>query len=318
MIRIGNRKWRTLEQPLYVNGKKVLEVWADDHLVYPENTGEFIKIRGKISFNEAYGEDEMGYSYPGDVSHHQPAYSGVFSGTAEFAACFRCLVGTEYRPFVLTNNHRGGLFCGPKYCAEGLILNDIDHWIAVGYKTVSGKTIGLKQFRDAVHYTPWYTGKIIYRQNISAFPILPEVTKSTWAYGYADTGYSYTAQIVNPSITEHTAFNGVIYKQEYDELSTFFGIKREIGGINLRANLWYTGSDHGPCLDVGLEDFVRPNGVRYTDIMHYGTPEPDQTEDLRIGVYPLFSVPVTDIMYLGSYYAAPEEMRDVTVADLNF
>lgn len=314
MIRTKNGLWRTLDQPIYVDGKRVLEVWANDNLVYPENGGEFIKIRGRVTLNETYG-DENSHS-ASDYSYHQPAYPGVFSGTAEFAACLRCEVGGDYRPFILTNDHSGEMYAGPGYFSEGMILNNHNDWISCISKKVNRKVIGFTQYRNTTHYTPWYYGKIIYRQNIAAFSMPPEITKSTWYYGNPDTGYSYTARILNPSLTEITTFNNVLYKEEFEPSSTF-GFDRVVGGYKLRVALYYAGGTM-PHLQVSLMDFVRPNGLLYTDIKHYGIPEADQTEDLTIRAHPLFSVPVTDIMYLGSYYGAPAEMRDVTVADLNF
>ena len=323
MIQIGNNTWRTLQQPIYVNDKKVLEVWVNgDKLVYPENSADntFIKIRGKVSLNEAYGEDEITASYPFDYYWHQPAYSGVFRGTAEFAACFKCHVGTDDRPFILTNNHSGELNAGPKSFLPLWILNNHNDATVVVPKSMNRKTIGFTQYRDTYHGdTPWYTGRIIYRQNIAACTMLPEVTKSTWSYGSPDTDYSYTARVVNPFLTEITAFNGVAYKEEFD-FTAFSGgyiyIEREVDGVKLRVSFYYTGST-APQLNVALLDFIRPNGLLYTDISYRGMPVADQTEDLHIHGN-LFSVPVTDIMYLGREEDAPEEMRDVTVADLNF
>ena len=49
MIKIGGNEFRTLAQPIFVNGKHVREVWANGNLVYPETVrGNTIKIRGHI------------------------------------------------------------------------------------------------------------------------------------------------------------------------------------------------------------------------------------------------------------------------------
>lgn len=315
MIKTNNRTWRTLEQPLYVNGKKVLEVWANDTLVYPENSAEFIKVRGKVSFNETYGEDaqhipENGYSHP--------AYSGVFSGTAEFAACFiRMHTGNNH--FILTDKHSEPMTSGPDWISyTGTMPHGGNNNCICVPKDKNRKTIGLEQtvYNSGNMPSHWVSDKIIYRQNISSFPLRPE----EWGSAY---GYSWTAKLVNPYCTEITYLNGT-HKTEEGEAASIsqntLSFEKTINNITFRMSLRYS-KGHGAYLDLYIPSFIRKNGVLFTDVTHNGVPVPDWTEDIEMvysNVRPLFCIPVTDIMYFGGYYAAPEEMLDVTAADLDF
>lgn len=51
MIFIGNNKFRTLEQPIYLkDGRQVKEVWANGTMVYPEElTGNLVKVYGRLN-----------------------------------------------------------------------------------------------------------------------------------------------------------------------------------------------------------------------------------------------------------------------------
>lgn len=314
MIQIGKKIWRTLDQPIQVDGKKVLEVWADDKLVYPENSAEFIKVRGKVSFNEAYGEDALhipGYSHP--------AYHGVFSGTAEFAACFiRLRTGTNH--FILTNKHSETITSGPDWISYTGTMphGDNNNCICVPGEQ-KRKTIGLEETVYGSGNTPhyWVSDKMIYRQNIGSFPLRPEESY----VGY--NGYSWTAKLTNPYGTEITYLNGTHKTAESEAASTgqmSLSFEKTINNITFKMMLLYR-KGYGAYLALYIPSFIRKNGVLFTDVTHNGAPVPDWTEDIEMSygnVLPLFAIPITDIMYFGAYGNAPEEMRDVTAADLDF
>ena len=41
MINTGGNDFRTLAQPIFVNGQRVKEVWVDGHMVYPFDVSDF-------------------------------------------------------------------------------------------------------------------------------------------------------------------------------------------------------------------------------------------------------------------------------------
>lgn len=317
MIKTNNRTWRTLEQPLYVNGQKVLEVWADGNLVYPENGAEFIKIRGKVTLNNAYGEDAQ--NIPGTDSFRQPAYSGVLSGTAEFAACFIRKYYGDNR-LMLTNHHQEEMYGGfERFVLNAYPNNDQNRLFGVP-KMVTRKTLGFEQTYSANVKEHFTTDRIIYRQNINAFPLLPENSWVWNSYGYPWSNYSWTSRLIRQTFTEAAALNGVHKSAEGEAESTPSSLtfEKTINGLTFRIELVYR-QNKGAYLNVYIKQFTRSNGVLFTEASHNGEEVPDWTEDLEVGnSYPLFSVPVTDIMFFGGYYTAPAEMLDVTVADLDF
>lgn len=318
MIKIGNKIWRTLDQPIQVDGKKVLEVWADGQMVYPENGAEFIKIRGKVNLNESYGEEAQ--YYPGLDTFRQPAYSGVLTGTAEFAACF---IRKRYgdNRLILTNHHQEEMYGGFERFTLNAYPNDDQNLFTGIPATVNRKTIGFEQTYNANVKEHFTTDKIIYRQNIGAFPLLTENSWTWLSYGYPWTNYSWTARLLNHSFTEAAALNGVHKSAEGEAESTTSSLafEKTVNGLTFRIELVYR-QNKGAYLNVSVKQFTRTNGVLFTDVRHNGEEVPDWTKDLIVGQtgFYLFSVPVTDIMYFGGYYAAPEEMKDVTAADLNF
>lgn len=94
MIKIAGKEFRTLAQPIYVNGKHVREVWANGSMVYPETASiNLIKVRGHIIEGRSYFRPER------NLSRYDPwndgeivnvgGYADSFSVSASFTAVLR-------------------------------------------------------------------------------------------------------------------------------------------------------------------------------------------------------------------------------------
>lgn len=59
MIEIGENKWRTLDQPIYLgDGRQVYRVFANDKQVYPENKSNYmVKCRGRRTIHASHSHD---------------------------------------------------------------------------------------------------------------------------------------------------------------------------------------------------------------------------------------------------------------------
>ena len=189
----------------------------------------------------------------------------------------------------------------------------------ISHSTKIRKAIGFAETEDAGGNMPsyWVSDKIIYRQNISSFPLLPEESY------YGSNGYSYTAKLMNPVCTEITYLNGT-HKSEESEVARISQrdarFERTINNVQFIMNLEYFRKS-GAYLSLLIPNIIRENGMLLTNITYRQEPLPDRTADATMAyghVRPLFCIPVTDIMYFGDYYTAPEEMLDVTAADLDF
>ena len=94
MIKIAGKEFRTLAQPIYVNGRHVRQVWANGEMVYPETLhGNTIKIRGHILEGRSYFRPERYLSrydpwMSGEIAKVN-AYTETFSVSASFAAVLR-------------------------------------------------------------------------------------------------------------------------------------------------------------------------------------------------------------------------------------
>lgn len=94
MIKIAGKEFRTLAQPIYVNGKHVRQIWANGEMVYPETLhGNTIKIRGHILEGRSYFRPERYLSrydpwMSGEIAKVN-AYTETFSVSASFAAVLR-------------------------------------------------------------------------------------------------------------------------------------------------------------------------------------------------------------------------------------
>lgn len=91
MIKIGGHTWRTLAEPMYVNGRHVQEVWANGVQVYPEvKTGDIIKFRGSINRRFVHFDDfSRSVSY---VDEYFGPCLSVYNVNASFSAVMKCNV----------------------------------------------------------------------------------------------------------------------------------------------------------------------------------------------------------------------------------
>ena len=99
MISVGGNSFRTLKQPIFVNGKRVRQVWVDDQMVYPEisypsssSTGStiydcnLIKVRGKIHISCGTENTRMTLILPSCMG---PVPAPILSGLLSVRLCIR-------------------------------------------------------------------------------------------------------------------------------------------------------------------------------------------------------------------------------------
>lgn len=97
MIGIADREYRTHEQPIYVNGVAIDQVWVNGRMVYPEARAiDLIKITGHVDVST-------------DHTHYTPGYDSVFP---HWIGSPRSFYGEDYdNPVSVSFHMRASFVC---------------------------------------------------------------------------------------------------------------------------------------------------------------------------------------------------------------
>ena len=102
MIATGGEQFRTLAQPIYVNGKKVKEVWANGNMVYPViSRANYLKVRGRMTISKCYTRPQVGGMFKDTVtgylisgeSSFLPEWVSAYAISVTFIAIYRAKGG---------------------------------------------------------------------------------------------------------------------------------------------------------------------------------------------------------------------------------
>lgn len=339
MIKIGGNEFRTLAQPIFVNGKHVREVWANGNLVYPETVrGNTIKIRGHILEGRSFSRPERYLSryepwMSGEIAKVN-AYTATFSLSASFAAVF------QYSQDV--GLHEDGItlipVCGKSFDSENIPTEG--HWqyslpydmfypswnsednymrfnispICMPFSPLDGSPVPTIPSLKIVRETPGYLRalKIMFRIDMAPIPLSDEYL---YTY-YSPLNYYHTDQVrpIYNGLFSACNWNGQIIRSE--NVSTFSvphpwienaSMSMTLG--NQDVNYQYYESAFPSYLTVSLKNLM--------DHASLISNHHDSTEAiLTATINNLVNVPITDVLYIGRAEEAPEWALDVTESDL--
>ena len=111
MIIINGKPYRTLKDPIYENGKRVLKVFVDGEQAYPEtykkpvigSSGNVLKIRGKHTTElNLYSDGEFYHGY--DFGERISAYNETIRCTVSYAAYMRNVPASKEGKIILEND----------------------------------------------------------------------------------------------------------------------------------------------------------------------------------------------------------------------
>ena len=318
MINTGGSDFRTLAQPIFVNGQRVKEVWADGHMVYPEAPGgNYLKVHGFLYISKSYTRRQVSELWEKSIpattyliegeNTYIPAWSSHYAVSVEFVAIYK---------------------------AKTMTLRVSDYWFPITSPKYSGKNYygTLNPLApdsdedDSGHIDETYGKRIDGPFTVQAFecrvrsnpiPIIPRYVEEAKGGGFIhDSSDSYTRveTIPNmPEILEATYWNGehltqLNYGYEHP-LNTGMGLRiasHDMGGISL--NLY------------GIKVSATKNyyGGSYFYPDYYGFKR-SQPMVLEIGSVGTLRVPITDILYSGaSQNSAPEWAQTILPDDFQY
>lgn len=344
MILIGENQYRTLDDDFYVNGKKVLEAYANGIKVYPvsEREGTLIKFRGKRIFNDTrilgYNSCNnqgwaMGYRADPHLFFQMDEYERRLTGTASFVVTCELtsvsaqdenvekfvVYGKSLEPCLpmLKDNYAYEPY-GNKI-RKASVLNLQSH---IGNYDTRGKIIST---RMGVAGQPSGRARGLYKQNIEPFT-MPQTMRIDSGYGYgSDYHVLMTAEELNAwTINDH---NNKIYSiaPELSLNSTgekvWSGVDRYTESnskIHLRLR-GYSDSFYG-CYSLNVENLIANDmAYPYQTLIENDNETVSSVNHLAEDItYIEFSIPITEIMYIGSRFTAPDWARNVYESDLDF
>lgn len=328
MIKVNGNTFRTLAEPMYVNGKHVLEAWANGTKVYPETTsGNLIKVKGKATLIcQHFHDGEVHPSSYGEASCGP--YNSFYFVTASFSIVSYAERGItfymsedEIDLHQYVNTHHGSVYGGVLQAVNPL----------EGAPTIKTKPIKYKT--DGYIRSVWTECKVKY--HISPVPICGPITQKY----VAPPGFHATEEtdtVFHPDV-DGTAPNYYTY---IPVNQTMIG-PGEFNDVIFHGEGWSQGSlikknsemySHGY---VEMASGALPESISsyldYYSITSYGYRYPiiwpyrDKTSEEM--VYPTvwadtvsvdyIRIPVTDCLYVGDKDNAPEWAQHVYDTDLD-
>ena len=312
MIATGNGEFRTLAQPIFVNGKKVREVWANGHMVYPEvGIGNFLKVRGVLSISKSFTRPQVGGLFKDTVNGYLisgsgtyiPEWNSYYAIRVVFVAIYRAKgwslsVTDDWMPITTSRfngNNYYGLLNPLAPAGEEEVSGDID-------RVYGKKIVGSYSVRD-------FQCSIM----SNAVPIQPKFVEESKGGGFIfDTPDSYSrADTIpdTPSILATTMWNNErLTSLNYSYPNSMYPDARlrvsalEDGGIALTMS--------------GLTVLASKNyyGGSYFYDGYYSLQKTERVT-LEIRSVGTFNVPVTDILYSGNESDAPEWAKTISDSD---
>ena len=334
MIRIGGNEFRTLAQPIFVNGKHVREVWANGTQVYPETLhGNTIKIKGHIIEGRRFYRPERNFSCydpwnSGEIEKIS-AYTETFSVSASFVAVFRYardvglredginlipVCGTEFKSVKIpTEVHQQYGLPDSFYMRwdneEDYMLLGISP-ICMPLSPLDGSPVPTV---PTINFTDQDTSslvdyKVLFKINMDPIPLSGEYL---YTY-YVPLSYYHTSRVLPNYSGMFSAcdWNGQIFRIENQKTFTV-------------AHPWIEDASMS-CTIHFKPDFYRtiPSylSVSFDKITAPGTLISNHHDSskaiIRASIENLVNIPITDVLYYGMAEEAPEWALDVFESDL--
>lgn len=333
MIRIGGKEFRTLAQPIFVNGKHVREVWANGIQVYPETLhGNTIKIRGHILEGRSFFRPDR------YLTRYEPwmsgeiisvkGYSETFSVSASFVAVLR------YSQDV--GLHEEGIklipVCGKEFNSERIPTEGHGQY-SLPYEPFS------MWWDSEENYMKMYISKMC--MPFSPLDGSPVPTIPTLNIVRQDTGFLRDLRILFridmaplPLSSEYlyTYYSPLSYyhtDRVFPIYSGMFSVCDWNGQI-IRSNETTFTVPHSWVENASMSCSLvhqSPNGVfpsylsvSFKNLMDRATLESNHHDSTEAKIFAtinnLVNVPITDVLYIGMEEDAPEWALDVSESDL--
>ena len=314
MISTGGSEFRTLVQPIFVNGKKVREVWANGRMVYPEaGIGNFVKVRGVLAISKSFTRPQSGAMFKDTVtgyliegsSTYMPEWNSYFAVKVVFVAIYKyggsnIEIVDDWIPLT-TSRYEGGYYTTRLNPLSPGMDEEFDAIDRTYGKRITSR-FDLVDFRcqvlyDGIPIPPVFVeefksgGLIIYDSpdayaRIDTVPDTPSVLAATmWnSETFTEMNHSYP----NPLYPEASLR---IYQHESG------GIVLAMSGLTVPATkIYYSGS-------YFLEGY-------------YGLWKTERIT-LKISEVGVLQVPITEILYQGAESEAPDWAKTITDRDLD-
>lgn len=338
MIKVGNREFRTLAQPIYINGTPVKEVWVNRTKVYPESGGgtstnnNLVKLKAELLYSVTRSRGKWEYHY---VDYHlQDPVTYLFSVSVKIVMVlqkggdfyddgFVSIQSADDNPNVITTFEQEvetpdvlGIYVRDDETFVG--SHRLYPFLDNEGKNAPRYTSRRIRFRNATSASP-FMFKLGARISINPVPLPPHYEARWNSYGDISTGYHYEAE---PSgvLSSISGWNGqfLTYESESYSSGTSYYLGNVVqfnnpfgdGKLNFRPN-----SISGEISYISV--FMEELSARYnvSNISRYDEQKPNATADISV-MLTEFRVPVTDILYLGTSADAPEWATSISPGDL--
>lgn len=343
MIVVNGMEYKTLQQNLYANGKKVLQAYCNGNLVYPEREDtRLLKVVGNI--NTIIGHDHAGedpscsansgenYTYhDGDNYRAKGCFSLVLRGHGT-SLSFQS--GTTQLPaakWPLNGSYSGSASRGDIYGPGNAWLVYLYSGSTAPMLPTSGDGIHPLLGSDAMDTHCIYRGSYI-RSTVSAELLLhldvsaPRICPWTADKVYVGLGYPY----LNATATPHKAYLDEL-PADVNGFHRMYSYRRDIYyGFN-----WTKTGPTGRSFYVSLAPGARSGSSILTSHLKISTSQYSSSgypvtytiRGTRQGVYrevehtykhgfKILNIPITQLLYSGSELTAPEEHLHPKIEDL--
>ena len=314
MIATGGSEFRTLAQPIFVNGKKVREVWANGRMVYPEiGMGNFVKVRGVLAISKSFTRPQVGgllkdivtgYLIEGS-STYMPEWNSYFAVKVVFVAIYKYAGGNidivdDWLPLT-TTRFQGGYFTSRLNPLAPGGEDDSSGAIDKTYGKRITSRYGLVDFRCQVMY-----------DGIPIPPLFVEESKGGgWIF---DTPDAYTrADTVPdmPNVLEATLWN----METFSEMNHSYP-----NPMNPEASLRISQHESGGIV-LAMSGLTVPATKYYYGGSYFydGYYSLRKTEKVTVKISSVgnLQVPITEILYQGAESDAPDWAKTITDRDLD-
>jgi hypothetical protein len=320
MIVINGKAFRYITDPLYANGKKVYRAYANGKLVYPEMKGKLIKVRGRISLAHTHShvEDTTGYH-----SWQFGTCSATYSVTASFAAVFRIRNGFGARfkvsdaTYSVQEDYDSGYY-GHGYPNTYSQFKIADPFYGKG--AVSGYGFSFEKYSagccemvdlKAKYYcSPIPLCGPLITDGIAPLSMWTTPDGSTPVNTYRHSGKKTYTPLIS-ALTEPQELNGIILGE-----GEHYTTRPKSGHIDVGISFspYASDAEEISCCRISGYEFVFPLNYEYWDLDKGGYDNIDCWGLTYVSN--IATIPITEIMYLGDYDKAPEEMKTVSDSDL--
>ena len=332
MISTAGHEFRKLSDAMYVNGKRVQEVWANGVRVYPETGGgNFVKFAGRMTQNMSHTHE---YEYEGLNWDHLKDHSSSFTIDASFVATLEALTTTER---LHCDRHYGTRIAGfdEKHLAPGYI----------SYKTEIVKPlIGLKE-QSAL--SVWCEGgrnryrlRCLIRFNASQVPLCGPVysnnhsmggvgflSSTTWeeTLEFHEKGFDvpeFNGRVISfasPIVSDNYLWTGKsLVAKDNDKTCTVKPLEAVRGEKDYAKHCIISG------LNVSLNGYMVIGydtvwNVKVGGMFSNGgavQPKKDDPVEVKMNTFDIAKIPITKCLFVGDAATAPDWAKNLYASDL--